>query len=385
MAGGVVRGAYFPFLSAPGRKILTCGCGGAADTLLTPSRASSWSVDSRGGGGRREGGAARPSSRSYFSSSFFRPSPLSTLTPRHCGVWDIFRRVNFGSYSLLDNVGEVSAAQLVPEHIPRPPYAETGQPPPPPASAELHSKEGIEAMRAACSLAVKAQNTVRKNIKAGMTTAEIDELVHRVAVEGGAYPSPLNYLGFPKSVCTSVNNVACHGIPDDRPLVDGDIISVDVTVYLGGVHGDCCETYLIGDVDEPGQHLVRAAKRCRDEAISLCAPGIPFAVIGNRVEQVANKEGVTVVPCFIGHGIGSYFHGPPDIYHCYNFFPGEMQPGMTFTIEPVIAQGKEEVLILEDGWTAVMTDNGRAAQFEHTILITETGYEILTESIRGYN
>ncbi|KAG7163226.1 Methionine aminopeptidase 1D-like [Homarus americanus] len=306
-------------------------------------------------------------------------APLVTQTQQNRGIWDIFKRANFGSYAVLDNVGEVSAAQLVPSHISCPPYFKTGEPSTPPSGPEIKAEWQVQAMREASYLARTVLNTVGEHLQAGMATEDIDILVHNKIIESGAYPSPLNYMGFPKSVCTSVNNVACHGIPDDRQLLDGDIVSVDVTVFYNGYHGDCCETYLIGNVDELGHHLVRAARRCRDEAIAICAPGVPFAAIGAKVEQVADQEGVTVVPCFIGHGIGKYFHGPPDIYHCYNNYPGTMEAGMTFTIEPIVAQGKEDALILEDGWTAVMLDNGRAAQFEHTVLIVEGGHEILTE------
>ncbi|KAF0298797.1 Methionine aminopeptidase 1D, mitochondrial [Amphibalanus amphitrite] len=196
-------------------------------------------------------------------------------------------------------------------------------------------------------------------LQPGVTTEEIDRLVHRLTVQHGAYPSPLNYRGFPKSVCTSVNNVACHGIPDDRPLEDGDIINIDVTVFLDGHNGDCSETYPVGQVDQQGLRLIDAARRCRDDAIAICRPGVPFSEIG--------------------HGIGRYFHGPPEIYHCWNSYPGTMQPGMTFTIEPVISQGSREIVLLEDGWTAISGDGSRSAQFEHTVLITEDGVEILTE------
>nr|CAD7457988.1 unnamed protein product [Timema tahoe] len=213
----------------------------------------------------------------------------------------------------------------------------------------------------------------------GKTTDDIDKLVHKLAIDNEAYPSPLHYKGFPKSVCTSVNNVACHGIPDDRPLEDGDIINIDVTVYLNGFHGDCSSTFLVGNVDEKGRKLVQVTKECLYRAIEHCKPGRFFNSLGEEIENTARKFGLTVIPAFAGHGIGSYFHGPPDIYHCYNSYPGRMLPGMTFTIEPVIAQGSENIVILEDGWTAVTEDTGRAAQFEHTVLITETGVEVLTQ------
>ncbi|XP_047486736.1 methionine aminopeptidase 1D, mitochondrial-like isoform X1 [Penaeus chinensis] len=326
----------------------------------------------------------------YFSSSakwksHFVPSLFHKLTgvpytqlQQYRSVWNIFRKTDFGNYDVLDNIREVSQAQPVPSHIACPVYFETGEPAEGPSGPELKAEWQVDSMKESCRLARLVMNTVAENIKSGMTTDDIDILVHNKIIEYGAYPSPLNYRGFPKSVCTSVNNVACHGIPDDRKLIDGDIISVDITVFYKGYHGDCCETFIIGDVDEAGQHLVDAARKCRDEAIAICGPGVPFAAIGHKVEQVARREKVTVVPCFIGHGIGTYFHGPPDIYHCYNNYPGTMEEGMTFTVEPIVAQGQEDVLILEDGWTAVMVDNGRAAQFEHTVLITESGHEILT-------
>lgn len=300
--------------------------------------------------------------------------------PQHARcVWDIYNKINFGNYSVLNELGEVCEPHHVPAHIKCPPYAASGQPPHGPHGPEVKAEWQVDAMRKSCHIARSILNAVGENIQVGMSTEEIDALVHDKIIKSGAYPSPLNYHGFPKSVCTSVNNVACHGIPNNRQLVDGDIISVDVTVFYNGYHGDCCETYLIGNVDEAGRHLVNAARRCRDESIAICGPGVPFSDIGAKVEEVAKREGVTVVPCFVGHGIGQYFHGPPDIYHCYNSYPGTMEDGMTFTIEPIVAQGSEEVLILEDGWTAVMVDNGRASQFEHTILITEKGHEILSE------
>ncbi|XP_068220223.1 methionine aminopeptidase 1D, mitochondrial-like [Palaemon carinicauda] len=302
----------------------------------------------------------------------------STSNHSKRNLWDIFKRYNFGDYAVLDNVEEVCDSHHVPFHIKCPPYAETGQPLDGPRGPEVKAEWQVKAMRDSCHLARSIMNAVGKTIEAGMTTEEIDVLVHNKIIKSEAYPSPLNYQGFPKSVCTSVNNVACHGIPNKRQLIDGDIVSVDITVFYNGYHGDCCETYLIGNVDEAGRHLVNAARRCRDEAIAICGPGVPFSDIGAKVEEIAKEEKVTVVPCFVGHGIGQYFHGPPDIYHCYNDYPGTMEEGMTFTIEPIVAQGSEEVIILEDGWTAVMLDNGRAAQFEHTILITDKGHEILT-------
>ncbi|KAJ7388128.1 Methionine aminopeptidase 1D, mitochondrial [Desmophyllum pertusum] len=233
-------------------------------------------------------------------------------------------------------------------------------------------------MRTACRTARKVLNIARDNVKVGVTTEDIDQVVHQAAISFGAYPSPLNYKGFPKSVCTSVNNVAAHGIPDSRPLQDGDIISVDVSVYIGGMHGDLCETYVVGSVDKQGQRLVQSCQHSLDAAIKVCSPGKRFSLIGNTIEFMAKMDGFTVCPNLAGHGVGSVFHGLPEILHTVNFKPGKMAPGMTFTIEPVICEGAPKIEILKDGWTIVTRDDKRTAQFEHTVLITDTGVEILT-------
>ncbi|XP_072468416.1 methionine aminopeptidase 1D, mitochondrial isoform X4 [Notamacropus eugenii] len=212
-----------------------------------------------------------------------------------------------------------------------------------------------------------------------MTTEEIDSLVHQEIIRHNAYPSPLGYGGFPKSVCTSVNNVLCHGIPDSRPLQDGDIINIDVTVYYNGYHGDTSETFLVGNVDKYGKKLVEVARRCRDEAIAACRAGAPFSVIGNTISRITCENGLQVCPHFVGHGIGSYFHGHPEIWHHANDNDLLMEEGMAFTIEPIIVEGSPEFKVLEDKWTVVSTDNKRSAQFEHTILITSGGAEILTK------
>ncbi|PNI86413.1 METAP1D isoform 6, partial [Pan troglodytes] len=215
--------------------------------------------------------------------------------------------------------------------------------------------------------------------KVDMTTEEIDALVHREIISHNAYPSPLGYGGFPKSVCTSVNNVLCHGIPDSRPLQDGDIINIDVTVYYNGYHGDTSETFLVGNVDECGKKLVEVARRCRDEAIAACRAGAPFSVIGNTISHITHQNGFQVCPHFVGHGIGSYFHGHPEIWHHANDNDLPMEEGMAFTIEPIITEGSPEFKVLEDAWTVVSLDNQRSAQFEHTVLITSRGAQILTK------
>ncbi|XP_071217322.1 methionine aminopeptidase 1D, mitochondrial-like isoform X2 [Salvelinus alpinus] len=212
-----------------------------------------------------------------------------------------------------------------------------------------------------------------------MMTDEIDFIVHQETIRHNAYPSPLRYGGFPKSVCTSVNNVICHGIPDTRQLQDGDIINVDVTVYLEGYHGDTSETFLIGCVDEVGLKLVKTARKCRDEAIAACKPGAPLCVIGNTISEIAHSNGFHVCPDFIGHGIGSYFHCHPEIWHHANTNDMTMDEGMAFTIEPILMEGSSEFRILKDKWTAVSADDKRSAQFEHTVVITTDGVDILTK------
>ncbi|XP_028283031.1 methionine aminopeptidase 1D, mitochondrial isoform X2 [Parambassis ranga] len=215
----------------------------------------------------------------------------------------------------------IKPAYAVPKHIVRPDYVDTGLVPEWPDYIELKDKEQIEGLARACQLARHVLLLAGRSLKVGMTTDEIDFIVHQETIKHNAYPSPLRYGGFPKSVCTSVNNVVCHGIPDSRKLEDGDIINVDVTVYLDGYHGDTSETFLIGEVDEVGRRLVETARQCRDEAIAACKPGAELCVIGNTISQIAHASGFQVCPYFIGHGIGSYFHCHPEIWHhevpCY--------------------------------------------------------------------
>ena len=267
----------------------------------------------------------------------------------------------------------------IPEHVNPPPYYITGIPPNAPQHHEVKSSESIDCMREACKLARKMLTEAGKLAKVGTTTSEIDDLVTELAFASGAYPSPLNYRNFPKSVCTSVNNCICHGIPDSRELEDGDIINIDITVFLNGHHGDCSETFLVGEVDDAGKELVDVARKALYVGIEQCGPDKHFRDIGGAIESfVQQHEGFRVIPAFTGHGIGTFFHGPPDIYPCRNSYPGKMKPGQTFTIEPAVSEGSHEVRILRDRWTAVSPDNSRSAQFEHTVLITDTGLEILT-------
>lgn len=217
---------------------------------------------------------------------------------------------------MITTAGRVSNERSVPKHIQKPPYYYTPQPPGNTiGSPEIKNDEQINHMRASGKLAAQILQECGKMAKVGVTTDEIDSYAHERILSLNAYPSPLRYAGFPKSLCTSVNNVACHGIPDDRPLLDGDIINIDVTVYKNGYHGDCSETFLIGDVDERGRFLVNCTRECLNKCIELCGPGVPFKEIGKYIQRYCEEHQLESVSAFIGHGIGSYFHGPPEIYH----------------------------------------------------------------------
>ncbi|XP_029665365.1 methionine aminopeptidase 1D, mitochondrial isoform X1 [Formica exsecta] len=283
----------------------------------------------------------------------------------------------FGKYAIV-RPWLVSKKVVVPAYIPQPSYSESKVPENGPITPEIKDESQIECMRQSCKLASHILHQVDALIKPGITTDFLDEQVHDMIIGNGAYPSPLNYHGFPKSICTSVNNVACHGIPDNRPLQDGDILNVDVTVYLNGYHGDCSAMFQVGEVDSEGKRLITITELCLKSAIEICKPNQHFCNIGNVIEDIANKHNFNVIPAFVGHGIGTYFHGAPDIFHFANDYSGKMKPGMTFTIEPVLSQGMTQFEILEDGWTACTVDNSRTAQIEHTVLITDDGCEVLT-------
>ncbi|RVE61862.1 hypothetical protein OJAV_G00173510 [Oryzias javanicus] len=302
------------------------------------------------------------------------PPPTHVCQQRRQFFWKKWK-----SSSSVVRPATVRPSYPVPEHIQRPDYVTSGLVPEWPDYIEIKNLEQIEGLTRACQLARHVLFLAGSNLNVGMTTDEIDFIVHQEIIRHNAYPSPLRYGGFPKSVCTSVNNVVCHGIPDSRKLEDGDIINIDVTVYLDGYHGDTSETFLIGQVDEVGQRLVETARCCRDEAISVCWPGAQLCVIGNTISEIAQANGFQVCPYFIGHGIGSSFHCHPEIWHHANDNDIIMEEGMAFTIEPIVMEGSSEFRILKDKWTAVSVDDKRSAQFEHTVIITSDGVEILTK------
>jgi methionyl aminopeptidase len=266
----------------------------------------------------------------------------------------------------------------VPATIARPPYAETGIPP---RWNEplIKSPELIERMRRAGALAAEVLRLAGEQVAPGVTTDEIDVFVHDLTIERGAYPSPLNYNGYPKSVCTSVNEVICHGIPDARALQDGDIVNLDVTVFLEGVHGDTNATFFVGDVDDESRRLVRVTEECMWRGIGAVAPGRPVNEIGRAIEDHARRNHYGVVRAFIGHGIGEQFHTDLQIPHYHEpRLTTPIEKGMVFTIEPMIAIGSGRHLLWDDGWTAVTADGSRTAQFEHMLLVTDDGAEVLT-------
>ncbi|KAI0082695.1 methionine aminopeptidase [Panus rudis PR-1116 ss-1] len=276
------------------------------------------------------------------------------------------------------------ARREVPAHIKRPDYAEDGMPvserrlmgqPP-----KILNAEEIEKMRTVCRLSREILDIAASHIKPGITTDFLDEIVHDATIERNAYPSPLNYRNFPKSVCTSVNEVVCHGIPDQRKLQEGDIINIDVSVYYDGFHGDVKATYPVGRIDEEAKKLLRTTRKCVDEAIATCKPGALIRDIGKVIEPIARANGCSVVRAYCGHGINDLFHPAPDIPHyAKNRAIGTMKPGMTFTIEPMINQGHLcDVDHWPDNWTATTVDGKLSAQYEETLLITETGVEVLT-------
>jgi methionyl aminopeptidase len=217
-------------------------------------------------------------------------------------------------------------------------------------------------------------------VRPGITTDEIDVFVHDATIERGAYPSPLNYHGYPKSVCTSVNEIICHGIPDSRELQDGDIVNLDVTCYVGGVHGDTNATFLVGNVDPASRQLVQVTEECMWKGIEAVQPGRPLSDIGRAIEQHAKAHRLGVVRAFIGHGIGEQFHTDVQVLHYYDERASMiMRPGMTFTVEPMITLGTwQHKMVFDDGWTAATADGKRTAQFEHTLLVTDDGVDVLT-------
>lgn len=282
--------------------------------------------------------------------------------------------------------GTLSPPRKVPTTLGKPDYWKDGRPKgkAPRFAWDIRTlgDQDIEKMRVSGRLAREVLDIAGQMVKPGMTTDEIDAVVHEETLKRHAYPSPLNYNGFPKSCCTSINEVVCHGIPSDSTLVDGDIINIDVTLYHNGFHGDCSETFLVGDVDAKGVKLVKTTYDCLEMAIEACRPGLAVSEIGGIIEAHAKAQGFSVVRDFCGHGVNSIFHTTPNVVHYKNNEPnGVLKPGTTFTIEPMINEGTERTVMWPDKWTATTADGRRSAQFEHTLLITEESVERLTAKL----
>lgn len=273
--------------------------------------------------------------------------------------------------------GIISPRLDVPKHIARPPYVDTGENPWF-EQIQVHKPNELKKMRAACKLGAEVREFAGTLVKPGITTDEIDKAVHKMIIDNGAYPSPLTYGGFPKSVCTSVNECICHGIPDNRQLQDGDIVNIDVTVYLNGYHGDTSKMFMVGNVNEKAKDLCKVTKHALDEAIKVCGPGVAIREVGKVIHGIADKHKYGVVREFVGHGVGWAFHSLPTVQHCRNNERSVMTPGQTFTIEPMLTERGTKGRMWQDQWTVVTTDGGLSAQYEHTILITDSGHEILT-------
>ena len=279
----------------------------------------------------------------------------------------------------LVRAGIVSPRRTVPAHIPRPDYAISGRPASARSRQVIKTPEQITRMRAACSAARKVLEIAKNAVRPGITTDEIDAITHQAYIDLGGYPSTLNYHGYPKSLCTSVNEVICHGIPDSRPLQEGDIVNLDVTIFLDGMHGDLSETVGVGIIDDESRRLIDMTHACMMRGIAAIKPGERVCDIGRAIQDHAEDHGYGVVRAFVGHGIGEQFHMDPQVPHYFD--PGltaRMLPGMVFTVEPMINLGDWRHVSWDDKWTAVTIDRKRSAQFEHTILVTEKGVEVLT-------
>jgi methionyl aminopeptidase len=277
--------------------------------------------------------------------------------------------------------GALSPRRSVPSSIERPHYVDAK--PGTPADFDdplVKDADTIARMRVAGRIAADALVEVGRHVAPGVTADDLDRIGHDFLVGRGAYPSTLGYKGFPKSLCTSVNEVICHGIPDSRPLQDGDIVKVDITAFIGGVHGDTCATFLVGDVAPEVRALAEGTRQAMLRGVKAVAPGRPISVIGRVIESYARRFGYGVVRDYTGHGVGPSFHTKPTILH-YDEPRATtlLEPGMTFTIEPMLTLGGSDWYGWDDDWTILTADGSWTAQWEHTVVVTEDGCEVLTE------
>ncbi|KAM3511898.1 hypothetical protein MY11210_004439 [Beauveria gryllotalpidicola] len=280
----------------------------------------------------------------------------------------------------------LSPRRTVPKSIQQPDYADTGVPTSERmlnrAKVDILDSAAQQAMRKVCKLSRQVLDIVAAEVRPGVTTDYLDDVCHKACLERNSYPSPLNYRNFPKSLCTSPNEIVCHGIPDQRVLLDGDILNLDISIYHEGYHADLNETYYVGDkakADPDNVRLIETTRECLDAAIKIVKPGTPIRQFGEVIEKMANARGCSVVSTWGGHGINTNFHPPPWIPHyAKNKAVGVCKAGMTFTIEPILALGKPKEMYWPDKWTNATVDGKRTAQFEHTLLVTDDGVEVLT-------
>lgn len=288
-------------------------------------------------------------------------------------IRNLSRRVFRGT--LVDGAYKYGPSITVPPHINRP-HERISMP-----FAARVVPSDLAAVRNAAKIAASALALAKDLTKVGTTTEQIDNEVAEYIVSRNAYPSGIGFMGFPKAICQSVNEIIAHGIPDSRPLENGDIVNFDITAYKDGCYGDNSDTFLVGDVDQDGKRLVETVRESLHAAISICRPGQKFSRIADEISRIADREGYGIVAYFCGHFIGREMHIAPNIHHTTNIATMEkleMAPGMVFTIEPILTEGSPEGEVWEDGWTYVTKDKGRTAQAEHMVLITNDGYEILT-------
>ncbi|MGI8756648.1 MAG: type I methionyl aminopeptidase [Acidimicrobiales bacterium] len=308
------------------------------------------------------------------------PSKLGPNDACWCGSGNKFKRCHRRATERV-LAGQVGSPRTVPADIVHPHYADHGGTDDRDESM-VKTPELLERMRRTGRAAAEILREVGDAIAPDVTTDALDELCHRLCIEAGGYPSPLNYgidPPFPKSLCTSVNEVICHGIPDSRPLRDGDIVNLDVTLFRDGVHGDTNATWAVGTADPESLRLIRVTRECTELGIASVRPGRPVSDIGRAIQDHAKAAGFSVVRAFVGHGVGTEFHTRPEILHYYHPRADVvMEPGMTFTIEPMIAAGAWQQRMWDDGWTAATIDSSRTAQYEHTMVVTDDGVELLT-------
>lgn len=248
-------------------------------------------------------------------------------------------------------------------------------------AVKIHSSADFEGMRKAGRLAAEVLDLIADFVVPGVPTVELNDICHEMIIKNGATPAPLNYRGFPKSICTSVNHVVCHGIPNEKKLQHGDIVNIDVTVIVDGWHGDTSRMFFVGDVPIRAKRLTQVTYEAMMRGIEQVKPGATTGDIGHAIQSYAQKNNYSIVKDYCGHGIGKVFHDAPNILHFGQAGKGiVLQEGMFFTVEPMLNIGKEDTLILKDGWTVITRDRSLSAQFEHTIAVTKDGYEIFTKS-----